>query len=234
VSRAIRVGLVVMAALALSVAAAARSFAQTQKPATQKPAPQGGGKEFIVGGSWLGPVSMGSSSAELVRSNGTTLTLFETENSLSQGFGLTAGVGFRLTRSLWAEVLGGWSFATLRSDISGDFEDADTELLRSDIMRFSVEGAALWYFGASGSNAWFARGGGGWGRELDDSRSLAEDTFHGTASVGWRHWWGRPTGRTRSGLRASGGVEFRTGGLTLGDSSVRIGPAAAVHVFFGF
>ncbi len=232
-SRAIEVGLVVMAALAVPVFAAAQSR-PSQPPAAQAPAPQGGGKEFIVGGSWLGPMSMGSSSAELLRSNGTTLTLFETDNSLGMGFGLTAGVGFSLTRSIWAEVLGQWSFATLRSDISGDFEDADTELLRSDIMRFSVEGAALWYFGASGSNAWFARGGGGWGRELDDSRSLAEDTFHGTASVGWRHWWGRPTGRKRSGLRASGGVEFRTGGLTLGESSVRIGPTAAVHVFFGF
>ncbi len=231
--RAIEVGLVLMAVLAVPVVATAQSK-PSQPPAAQAPAPQGGGKEFIVGGSWLGPVGMGSSSAELMRSNGTTLTLFETDNSLGMGFGLTAGVGFSLTRSIWAEVLGGWSFATLRSDISGDFEDADTELLRSDIMRFSVEGAALWYFGASGSNAWFARGGGGWGRELDDSRSLAEDTFHGTASVGCRHWWGRPTGRTRSGLPASGGGECRTGGLTLGESSVRIGPTAAVHVFFGF
>jgi hypothetical protein len=211
------------------------SIAAGQAPAaTQKPAGQSSGKEFVVGGSWLGPVGMGSSSAELLRSNGTTLTLFETENSLGSGFGLTAGMGFGLTKSIWAEVLGGWSRATLKSDVSDDFEDAEVELLRADIARFSVEGAALWYFGAGGANAWFARGGGGWGRELDEGRSLAEDTFHGTAGFGWRHWWGQPKGRPRSGLRASGAVEFRTGGLTLGEGTVRIGPTAAVHVFFGF
>ena len=232
-TRAIRCLLVVATGLAVPAVAAAQTPASGQKPVAQQPAAPGGGKEFIVGGSWLGPVGMGTSSAELLRSNGTTLTLFDTDNSLGSGFGLTAGVGFSLTRSLWAEVLGGWSRATLRSDISGDFEDAEVELLRADIMRFSVEGAALWYFGAGGSNAWFVRGGGGWGRELDEGRALAEDTFQGTAGLGWRHWWGQPKGRARSGLRASGGVEFRTGGLTLGEG-VRVGPTAAVHLFFGF
>lgn len=233
-SRAIRCLLIVAASLAMPAIAAAQTPAAAQKPAAQKPAAPSSGKEFVVGGSWLGPMGMGTSSAELLRSNGSTLTLFDTDNSLGSGFGLTGGVGFELTKSIWIEVLGGYSRATLHSEISGDFEDADVELLSADISRFSVEGAALWYFAAGGANAWFARGGGGWGRELDLGRALAEDTFHGTAGFGWRHWWGQPKGRTRSGLRASGGVEIRTGGLTLSESSVRVGPIAAVHVFFGF
>jgi hypothetical protein len=226
-SAAIRRVLLLAAWLAVPSVTAAQTPAQT-------PAAPGGGKEFVVGGAWQGSVGMGSSSADLLRSNGTTLTLFETENSLSPGFGLTGGVGFSLSRSIWAEVLGGWSRATLRTEITDDVEDADVEPVRVDVTRFTVEGAALWYFRAGGANAWFARGGGGWGRELDESRALAEDTFHGTGSLGWRHWWGRPAGRTRSGFRASGGVEIRTGGLTLSDSTVRVGPTAAFHVFFGF
>lgn len=217
----------------LGVPALAAAQAKPQ-PSAQAPANQSGGKEFIVGGAWLGPVGMGSATADLIRPNGSTMTFFETENSLGPGYGLTVGVGFGLTRSLWAEVLGGWSTATLRTEISGDFEDADVEPIRSDIYRFTVEGAALWYFGAGGANAWFARGGAGWGRELDETQALAEDTFHGTASIGWRHWWGQPKGRTRSGLRVSGGIEMRTGGLTLTDSTVRFGPTAAAHIFFGF
>jgi hypothetical protein len=225
-------GLMVVAGI-LSVPAMAAAQAKPQ-PSAKAPASQSSGKEFVVGGGWFGPVGMGSASADLLAPTGSTLTLFETENSLSQGFGLTAGFGFELTRSLWAEVLGSWSSATLRTEITDDFEDADVEPIRSPISRFTVEGAALWYFGAGGANAWFVRGGGGWGRELDETRSLAEDTFHGTASVGWRHWWGQPKGRTRSGLRLSGGIEMRTGGLTLTDSTVRIGPTVAVNVFFGF
>jgi opacity protein-like surface antigen len=225
-------GLIVVVAV-LGAPAVAAAQAKPQPPA-KAPASQGSGKEFIVGGAWLGPVGMGSASADLLASNGSTLTLFETENSLGSGYGLTAGFGFELTRSLWAEVLGGWSRATLRTGISDDFEDADIEPIRSHISRFTVEGAALWYFRAGGANAWFARGGGGWGRELDETRSLAEDTFHGTASIGWRHWWGPTAARARSGLRASGGVEMRTGGLTLGESTLRFGPTASVHIFFGF
>ena len=200
--------------------------------AAQGQSGQGGGKEFIVGGGWMGPVSMGSASADLLQSNGSTLPLFDTENSLGPGLGLSTGLGFALTRSIWAEVVGSWSRATLRSEVSDDFEDADVEPLRSDISRFTVEGAALFYFRAHGANAWFARGGGGWGRELSEGNALAEDTFHGTGSIGWRHWWSQ-SGRTRSGLRASGGVEIRSGGLILGEG-VRFGPVAAVHIFFGF
>ena len=227
-SRVLRLALVATAALAVPAIAAA------QTPAAQKPAGQGRGKEFVLGGLWLGPVGMGSRSAELLRSNGTTLTFFETENSLGSGLGLAGGVGFELTRAVWIEVLGGYGQAKLRTEVTGDFEDADIEPIRANVARFTVEGAALFYFGAGGSSAWFARGGGGWGRELHEGEALAEDTFHGTGSIGWRHWWGQPRGRARSGFRVSGGVELRTGGLTLSESSVRIGPTAAFHVFFGF
>lgn len=218
-SRAVQRLLCVLAAVCLPNVAAA-----------QAQAAQGSGQEFIVGGAWMGPVSMGSSNADLKQSNGGTLTLFETENSLGSGLGLSAGFGFALTKSIWGEVLGGFSRATLRSEVSDDFEDADVEPIRSGFSRFTVEGAALFYFRARGANAWFARGGGGWGRELSEGKALAEDTFHGTGSIGWRHWWSQSG---RSGLRASGGVELRSGGLTLGDG-VRFGPMAAVHIFFGF
>ena len=73
-SRVLRLALVATAALAVPAIAAA------QTPAALKPAGQGRGKEFVLGGLWLGPVGMGSRSAELLRSNGTTLTFFETEN----------------------------------------------------------------------------------------------------------------------------------------------------------
>lgn len=230
---------VVARLVALSVVLSVPAFAAAQtpaKPLAQTPAQPGRPKQFVVGGMFLGPAGMGSSSADLVRSNGSTLTLFESENSLGPGFGVTAGFGFELTRSMWLEFTGGWSQATLRSDISGDFEDADIEPVRSPMQRFSVEGAALWRLrAATARSGWFIRAGGAWVVELAEGKALAEDGFSGSGTVGWQRAWKMDsTGRKRSGLRISGGLEAQTGGLTLGDSTVRFGPVAGAHIFFGF
>jgi hypothetical protein len=224
----VRLALQRLVVLALALGVPAAAFAQP-KPASPKR-----GKEFVAGVAWLGPMPMGTATADLTSPNGDPLTLFETENSNGPGFGLTAGFGFELTRSIWLEVLGGYGQATLRTQVTDDFENAEGDSLQSDVTRFSVEGAALFYFGAKGPSAWFVRGGGGWGREVDEGRALAEDAFVASGVIGWRRWWGRPRGTARSGFRVSGGLEARTGGLTLTDSAMRFGPTAAFHVFFGF
>lgn len=222
--------MLVAALLAVAVPAGAQT-----RPAAQAPATPGRAKELTVGGTWFGPVSMGSASAELLTPSGSGFTLFETENSLGQGLGLSVGFGFAVSRALTAEVAGGWSRANLQTDVTGDFEAADIEPVRSSVNRFTLEGAMLWYFKPGGATSWFLRGSGGWAVELPEGNALAEDGFLATGGVGVRHWWRRDArGRGRTGFRALGGFDIRSGGLALDDGSIRFAPMASFSVVFGF
>ena len=203
--------------------------------AQTRPAP-GSTREFTVGGLWLGPASFGSASADLLRPDGTPLTVFEAENSLGPGIGLQAGMAFRLTPSVWTEITAGWSRASLRTTITGDVENADVEPIRARVMRVSLEASALWYVHPRGSTSWFVRGGGGWAKELAEGNALAEDAFSATGGAGVRHWWreGRRSKVQRMGLRIEFRADLRSGGITLGGSGLRLSPGAAGHVVLGF
>ncbi len=220
--------------LAVVVGMATPAVAQTRS-AAQTPQPAGRAKEFSVGATWFGPVSMGTASADLLTPSGSTLPLFVTENSLGSGLGVSAGFGFALSRSVWAEVVGGWSLAKLRTDVTYDAEDADIEPIRSTVNRLTLEGAALWYFKAGRATGWFLRGGAAWVTELPEGNALAENGFAVNATVGVRHWWRQDArGRKRTGFRALGGLDMRSGGLTLGEDSVRFAPMASFSLLFGF
>ena len=211
---------------AASVVVASPAFAQATKQPT---------KEFTAGVAWLGPASFGSASADLLRPNGTTLSLFNTENSLGSGFGLRAGFGFKLKPALWAEFAGGYGWQPLKTKITDDFEDADIEPISSSVQRFSLEGAVLWYFRTKGKTHWFVRGSGAWAKELAEGNALAEDAFIGNGSVGIRRWWKQDTRTGKAtGFRATFGADFQSGGLTLGEKKLRVSPTATFSIVFGF
>lgn len=192
-------------------------------------------KEFTAGVAWLGPASFGSASADLLTPSGSPLSLFETENSLGSGFGVRAGFGFKLSRALWAEFGGGYGWQPFKTKVTDDFESADIEPIESSVQQFMLEGAALWYFRMKGKTDWFVRGGGAWAKELAEGNSLAEDAFIVNGSLGLRHWW-KQNARTRkaTGFRATFGVDFLTGGLTLGESKLRVSPTGTFSIVFGF
>jgi len=223
--------------LAVSLGAAGVADAQT-RPSQGPQAPRGPRRamELNVGGAFLGPVSFGKASADLLRSDGSRLTLFETENRSSPGYGVEASLAFQMRRSIWAEVTGGFTQADLRTRISGDAESVGAETVTANLRRFTVQGAALWYFRVRGRTGWFVRGGAGWMRELAGESTLVEDGIIGHGGIGLRHWWRDGTRGTvkRIGLRLEFRADLRSSGITLGKSGLRVGPAAAGHLVFGF
>ncbi len=211
------------------VAGAAPALAQAP-PASSRP------KEFTAGVTWLGPTSLGTANAEFLRADGSALTIFETDNSLGSGLGIHAGLGFQIRKALWGEVNGAWTRTSLETRISSDVENADFEPISTAVSRLAIEGSALWYFREKGKTGWFVRGGGGWMKELPEGNALAADGFTGTGGIGLRHWWreGTRAKPRRLGLRVEFRADLRSGGLTLGEGSLRITPVLAGTLVFGF
>ena len=183
-----------------------------------------------------GPTDFGSADANLLRPNGTPLSVFSTNSSLGPGIGLDAHVSFGLTRRLFAEATGAWGRFQLRTHTSGDVENADPLRLTEDLSRFSVEGSGLWMLWATPRAALFARGGAGWMRELAGAGTLMEDGVIGNVGGGVKYWWknGAPGRLSRLGVRAEGRVVIRSNGITLGEQRTRVTPAASAGIFFGF
>ena len=192
--------------------------------------------DFSLGGSLIAPVGVGSSSATLITPSGGELTLFDVESRFGPGVGAEATLGVPVSGAFWIEASGGWSRVTARSRISDDVELAPALTLTETIMRVSGEGALMWYFSNRGPTSWFARGSGGWMREITGGNTVVEDGWLGSGGVGVRHWW-RENGTgalKRMGLRAEGRVLLRTSGVAFGSRSLRIAPAASAFVVFGF
>ena len=95
--RAVRIAI---AALACAVGVTPAWAQTTAKPTqtTAKPAPRGPrGYEFSVAGTWVGPTSFGTSSANLLTPAGANLTLFSTKNDLRPGYGFEMHLSKRVT-----------------------------------------------------------------------------------------------------------------------------------------
>jgi hypothetical protein len=213
--------------LCLAIPAAA----QTKPPAAKKQ------KEFTLGLVVPGPSSLGETTAELLNGSGApSLTLMRSKNSLGWGFGLETNIGWELKRSLWLEASGSWTRTSLTSDIREDVEDATGDEVSSPVSRFVLEGAMLKYFREKGTSAWFVRLDGGWMRETAGGATLTGDGFIGGGGLGYRKWF-KTTGKggvKRMGMRFEARALVRSGGLSLGEDSVRIGPGFAAHIVWGF
>jgi len=182
--------------------------------------------EFGGGGLFAGPVSFGTSSADLIRPDGSTLPLFRTENGLGPEIGLVGHVSLHVAGPLSFEGLGRWGRATLRSEIVEDLEGAERVTLEESVSRFSVEGAALWSVGRGVRHEWFLRTGAGWTRELAGASVLGVTGQVANLGVGVKYWWRQPAagGGVRFGVRIEGQASVRRRGLTLGAPGTRVAP----------
>ena len=221
--------------IALLFATAAPAVAQTKPAAPAKqPAKQ---KEFVLGLVIPGPTSLGETTAELLNGSGDpSVTLFRTKNSLGWGFGLETNIGWQLSKSLWLEASGSWTRTSLNSDVREDVEGAQGDQVSSPVSRFVLEGAVVRYFRVKGNGAWFFRADGGWMRETAGGATLTGDGFIGGGGIGYRRWWktNGKGGVKRMGMRFEARAIVRSGGLSLGESSTRIGPGFAAHLVWGF
>ena len=223
----------VAACVCFAIACTGEASAQTKPAPNLKPKRA---KEFLIGGLFSGPTSVGSADANLLDGAGNpAVKLFSTTNRLI-GFGLEANMTAQLRKAWWVEIAGGFTRLSLKSKIQDDFENAGDTTTSMMMSRFLVEGAVLRYFHDKGKSAWFVRFGAGWMREAAGGATLTGDGLIGGGGLGFRRWW-RTNGKgavKRVGLRLEGRGEIRSGGISLGEKNIRFGPSGAGHLVFGF
>jgi opacity protein-like surface antigen len=234
----------VRAAIAAGVLALTPSLALAQgttppaKP-TSSPAPapaRDRGVELTIGAAWTGSISFGSADANLQAPDGSSLTLFKTSSELSSGTGFEAHLGFRVTRRLSVEASGTWTKAEVRTNLSADFEGAEPITATVGTSRFTLEGSVLWTVITRGRAQFFARGGAGWQRDLDENSVLIEDGAIVNLGGGMKYWWrDQPHGALHKlGARVEARAAIRTAGISLDQRSTRVAPVVAGGLVIGF
>ncbi len=217
------------------LAVAAASAAQTPAAPPAGHAPRE--REVTFGAVFAAPSSMGLADAVLLGPNGTPgVTLFSTRNGMASGLGAELILGFRIGRRTIVEADGGVVGTSLKTDVSSDFEGASGQTISSPVVRWTLEGAVLWFFHERGKTGWFVRASGGVMGEASGDLSASETGFTGGGGVGVRHWW-RTNGTgtfKRVGLRAEFRGTVQTGGLSLGGRTTRFVPTGAVHLVIGY
>lgn len=231
-------GRIAVVAATLFLASVIPAAAQSKPAASQtKPAPAPKKqKEFILGATMPGPTALGETTAELLNGSGNPITLLRTKNSLGWGFGLETGLGWELKKSLWLEAVGSWTRTSLKSSVREDLEGAQGDEVSSPVSRFLLEAAMVKYFSEKPKGGWFLRVEGGWMRETAGGATLTDDGFVGGGGLGYRRWF-KTSGKggvKRMGMRFEARALVRSGGLSLGESSVHFGPGFAAHLVWGF
>ena len=172
----------------LLVTSATPAAAQTTRPQTSR-SPRDHGIELTFGGAWSGGNSFGSADANLQAPDGSSLTLFKSTSDLGAGGGFESHLSFRVTKQFAAEFSGTWTHATIHTELSGDFENADPITATVGISRFTLEGSAVWTLKSRGHVRWFLRGGFGWMRDVDETGVLTEDGTIANIGGGVKYWW---------------------------------------------
>ena len=230
-TRGLRVVLGALAVAAMASPALAQSTAQAASVRPRTPR-----VDIAIQGAWIGPVSFGESSMDLLRPDGSPLTVFRSENRLASGLGTEVHVAFPARQRLTVELSGTWTRADLESRISGDIEDAEDVTVSEALDRVTAEGSLVWTWRTTRRTSWFVRGGAGWMREMAARGLLREDGVIVNAGAGLRYWWReRPRGALRRlGLRFEGRASIRSSGLSLGEQTSRIAPVFSGGLILGF
>jgi hypothetical protein len=215
-------------ALTASAALPPKSFAQAGDAQRRR--------ELAVGAVVVGTMSLGASTADLVQSNGGTLTLFRAESRLSVRPGAEIHIGAPLTSRWFAEATGTWTHGDVRTHVDSDIEGVAATTITTSLSRFSIEGSALFTLLGDDRRSLFIRGGGGWMRELAGGGTFSEDGVIGNAGAGIKYWTRARSaaGGRRYGLRVDGRVVLRAKQHALGADTLRIAPSASADLMVGF
>jgi hypothetical protein len=222
--RQMRSGALVLAALLLAAEAAAQAL----------PPPSQRSKDLSFGGTLTLPMDVGETSLNYKDTNGDEFTVFSATNRFGTGFGLDVNLGFRIARRLFAEGVGAWTHVPLEAKITGDVEAGEDATVSESASRFSLGGALRIHL-TEGATEWFVRGGASWMREVAAGSALTGDGTLIDAGAGFfRTLTRRPGGMLKTGLRVEGRLSFRSGGLTLGEDKLRVGPVVTAALTLGF
>lgn len=194
-----------------------------------------GSWEIAPGAVWFSGMNLGSSTATLEQPGGGQFELFTADTRLESGFGVAATLSWFATRRLALEA--GFSYARpgASTSVRDDAEDAAPVTSVIGLQQYLIEGNVRWYVRPRGQWRPFARAGGGYLRQLDDSSAHVETGKTVQAGIGVdRALRERTSGMLRRiGLRFDARALGRTGGFDVEDK-LRIGFAAGALVFVGF
>ena len=233
----VRRSLVAVAAVTALVAFTATGVEAQVGPAP-RPAPKAKrAKEFLIGGIVAGPsVSRIGDCRIAERPGATSVTLFRRTTRSRPAPASSRTSALQIGRALWVEVTGGCDAREREHATSAPISRTrSTKRSRPTMSRFTLEGGVVRYFHDEGSRAWFARGTGGWMREMAGGNTLTARR----RDCRRRLWIPAVVAHQRQGLgeaRRSAGRGPRessgTGGISLGEKGVRFGPAGAAHLVF--
>lgn len=200
--------------------------------------PRRGSIEIGGGVLWSGAFDQGSTAADETRNSTTDsspFVLFTAKSRTQPVTGVRAGVGVYLATELSIE--GGVEYARPKIAIrlGDDAESAADVTATETLTRIVADGSALLHltgltFGG-GRGVPFLRAGAGYLRELHEKNEVIETGREYHAGAGFTLWFGH--GKHRAGLRADGGVSFRTGGADIPDTRRRV-PTAGVSLMYLF
>jgi hypothetical protein len=179
--------------------------------------PRGGNVEISGGVAWAAGNDLGSISAEETRNTGTgtgPFVLFDADSKLKAAAGVQAHIGVYVSSAVSLEggVLGARPHVT--TQLSGDAESAPDLTADETLTRLIIDGSVLFHFtGASfggGRGVPFVFGGGGYLRDAHEKNEVIDTGHEYHAGAGLHYWTGQ--GKHRVGIRAEGGLSWRTGG----------------------
>ena len=175
-------------------------------------APHRGSLEAGGGGTFVSGFDMGARVAELTTSGNTNpLDLFTTESKVSGFPGVSARVGYYLTRVLSVEGSVRFARPQVSVRLADDFESASDVTATETAAHYVFAGSLLFHLRQGGRVVPFVSAGAGHIRELHEGSQLVETglEYHGTAGV--KYWLGG--GDHRFGLRFEAGFSAREKGL---------------------
>lgn len=221
--------------VALGLVACAPLAVLAQPPAGPEP----GRVELGIGRMWIGREIVGSGDATETTSSGGALPLFSASTELAAGSGFEGRVGIKLTRAFELEASGTYAVPQLRTQISGDYENAVSVTATETVQQFTVGGGLLWYVrhrqAQPASVAPFLMAGGGYLRELHEGSVLVETgRFYDVGGgVKFLFGWQEGTILKGVGLRIDARAMTRTGGIAF-DSRSHVSPELGAALYLRF
>ena len=201
--------------------------------------PEPGRVEVGIGRTWIGRETIGSGVATETTSSGGALPLFSTSTELAPGSGSEVRLGLRLTRAFELEASGAYALLHLRTQTSGDYENAVSLTAAETVQQFTAGGGLLWYprhhEARPATVAPFLMAGGGYLRELHEGSVLIETGRFYEIGGGVKWLFGRWEGTFVKGvgLRLDARALTRTGGIAF-DSRSHVSPELGAALFVRF
>ena len=225
-----------LARFALFLAVACVPSAAAAQIYPRNPAPHSGSIEVGGGVTFVPGFEMGSRTADLTTSSPTTrFDLFTTDSRVGDFIGVSARVGYYISRSVSIEGSVRYARPELSVDLSGDAESA-ADVTATEIASHYVFGGSVLFDlrGASfagGRGVPFVSGGAGYLRELHEGNLLVETGIEYHATAGLKYWFG--SGDNRFGLRVEGGMSAREDGFD-NEEGRRVQPLVAAGLSYVF